>query len=131
MQSHRYHLPPMRVCPGGRILNVRHATVPRRGPRLFAQQTAMDTRSWCSGAGTLAAGADETQFALDALPDGCLTNVLEHLDIQSLLAMRGVSRRSQQLASQPALWRCVLQYLCAEHDHGVAGMLAGAAWLSG
>jgi F-box domain len=58
-----------------------------------------------SGAYIPGAGGDDGQFALDALPDGCLTSVLEHVDVQSLLAMRGVSRRSQQLASQPALWR--------------------------
>lgn len=67
--------------------------------------TAMDTQSWDSGAHTPERGGDDVQFALDALPDGCLTSVLEHLDVHSLLAMRGVSRRSQQLASQSALWR--------------------------
>ena len=75
-----------------------------RAPDAVDPPTAMDTQSWGSQPCGPEAGGD-AQFALDALPDGCLTNVLEHLDVQSLLAIRGVSRRSQQLASQPTLWR--------------------------
>lgn len=41
----------------------------------------------------------------DALPDGCLTAVLEGLDARSLASARAVCRRVNILADQPALWR--------------------------
>ena len=41
----------------------------------------------------------------DALPDGCLTAVLEGLDARSLASARAVCRRVNTLADQPALWR--------------------------
>lgn len=40
----------------------------------------------------------------DALPDGCLTTVLESLDLRSLVSARAVCRRINGLVDQPALW---------------------------